>query len=272
MMGTKANLQELRKRVQAVVNSTAGHVSFMIEEEGGSQLQIDADTQKKAASLIKVPILMAAYKQVEAGRLKLSDRFTIDAESRVGGAGVISHLDTETNFTLLDLLTIMVIVSDNTATNKVIDILGMEAVNEFCAKYGLGRTKLERRMMDFKAATAGLENRTCARDIVACLKLLLDRKSDIFTEESRQQMLKILGGQQLLDKLPFSMDLDSVRIANKTGELPGVEHDCGIVFFREKKVLIAVLVDDLVINSAGKRAIQEIGKIVEDYLQGPFSS
>lgn len=271
MMGTDTNIQELRERVRTVVNSTAGHVSFMMEDEGGNQYQIEADTHKKAASLIKIPILMAAFKQVEAGRLKLTDRHLVEAESRVGGAGVISQLDAETIFTLLDLLTLMIIVSDNAATNKVIDMLGMDDVNEFCTKHGLSKTKLERKMMDFKAAGQGLENRTCARDIVKCLKLLLENRNGVFTEENRLQMLKIFDGQQLLDKLPFLMDLDSVRIANKTGELPGVEHDCGIVALGEKKVLVAVLIDDLTDNAVGKKAIQEIGKIVEKYMQGPKS-
>ncbi len=271
MMGTDAKLMKLKERVQAVVDSTAGHVSFVLEDDYGQHLEMDGCTQKKAASLIKIPILLATFKQVEHGRLKLSDRFTINVESRVGGAGVIAQLDSETDFTLWDLLTLMITVSDNTATNKVIDILGMDAVNEFCAKYGLSRTKLERKMMDFKAAAVGFENRTSARDMVACLKLLLNSRSDIFTEESRQQMLVILQGQQLLDKLPFYMNLDSVKVANKTGELPGVEHDCGIVTLGEKKLMVAVLVDDLFTNSMGKRAIQEIGRLVEEYMRGSCS-
>ncbi|WP_339146855.1 serine hydrolase [Sutcliffiella sp. BMC8] len=270
MMGADPSLLEWKERVQAVVDSTAGHVSFMMEDECGRQLQIDADTQKKAASLIKIPILMAAFKQVEAGRLNIYDRYSIDKENRVGGAGVSQFLDGGTSFTLRDLLTLMIVVSDNTATNKVIDIIGLSAVAEFCAEQGLKSTRLERKMMDFKAATAGLENKTSAQDMVACLKLLHteDSKRAVFSDMSRQTMLCILGGQQLLDKLPFYMDLDSLKIANKTGELAGVEHDCGIITFGGKKLTVAVLVDDLLVNYSGKRAIQEIGKLVEEYIKG----
>ncbi|WP_404468467.1 serine hydrolase [Sutcliffiella horikoshii] len=273
MMGTETNLQILKERVQAVVDSTAGHVSFVIEDGSGLRLEKDADLLKKAASLIKIPIMMAAFKQVEAGRLNLSDRYLIDAENIVGGAGVIQFMDGNTSFTLWDLLTLMIVVSDNTATNKVIDIVGWSAVDGFCKKHGLTNTRLERKMMDFKAAAAGLENRTSAQEMVECLKFLHmeDDERTVFSDVSRQMMLHILGGQQLLDKLPFYMDLDAVKIANKTGELPGVEHDCGVVTYKTEKLIVTVLIDDLVDNSIGKRAIQEIGKLVEEYLKGTIS-
>ncbi|MGD6780904.1 serine hydrolase [Sutcliffiella horikoshii] len=268
MMGIETNLQLLKERVQAVIDSTAGHVSFVIDDGNGQRLGKDADVTKKAASLIKIPIMMAAFKQVEAGRLKLSDRYSIDTGNIVSGAGVIQFMESDTCFTLGELLTLMIVVSDNTATNKVIEIVGRNDVERFCREQGLKNTKLERNMMDFKSAAAGLENRTSAHEMVECLKLLYveDAERAVFSNESRQKMLRILGGQQLLDKLPFYMDLESVGIANKTGELPGVEHDCGIVTYKGEKLFVAVLIDDLVDNSIGKRAIQEIGKVVEEYL------
>ncbi|WP_226680042.1 serine hydrolase [Sutcliffiella horikoshii] len=273
MMGTDTKLQILKERVQAVVDATAGNVSFVIEDGSGQRLEKDADITKKAASLIKIPIMMAAFKQIEAGRLNLSDRFSIDPENVAGGAGVIPFMNADTSFALNDLLSLMIIVSDNTATNKVIDILGWDLVNDFCKEQGLTNTKLERKMMDFKASAVGLENKTCAREMGDCLKLLYveDDKKPVFSNKSRQTMLQILGGQQLLDKLPFYMDLDLIKIANKTGELPGVEHDCGIVTYKGEKILVAVLIDDLVDNSIGKRAIQEIGKLVEEYIMGTIS-
>lgn len=272
MMGTKSRLQELKKRVQAVVDSTAGHVSFMLEDKDGIGLKMDADVQKKAASLIKIPILMAAFKQVQTGKLKLTDRFSIDEKSRVAGAGVLQFIDCKTSFSFSDLLTLMIIVSDNTATNKVIEIIGMESVDDFCVGQGLSRTKLERKMMDFRSAEAGFENSTSVHDMVTCLKLLDEDKSVLFTNENKRLMLDILHGQQLLDKLPFYMDLESVKVANKTGELPGVEHDCGIVSLGETNLFIAVMADGLYENSEGKRAIQQIGRIVEDYLRGSCST
>lgn len=272
-MGTEINLQILKERVQTVVNFTSGHISFVIEDGSDLRLEKDADVTKKAASLIKIPIMMAAFKQVEAGRLDLSDRYLIDVGNVVGGAGVIPFMNRDTSFTLWDLLTLMIVVSDNTATNKVIDIVGWNLVEEFCKQHGLPNTRLERKMMDFKAAAIGLENRTSAKDMVKCLKFLQMEHADtgVFTDVSRQNMLRILGGQQLLDKLPFYMDVDSVKIANKTGELPGVEHDCGVVTYKGKSLMVAVLIDDLVENSIGKRAIQEIGKLVEEYLKGTIS-
>ncbi|MGD6872796.1 serine hydrolase [Sutcliffiella horikoshii] len=268
MMGIEATLQLLKERVQAVVDSTAGHVSYVIDDGNGQRLGKDADVTKKAASLIKIPIMMAVFKQVEAGILSLSDRYSIDNRNIVSGAGVIQFMESDTSFTLGELLTLMIIVSDNIATNKVIDIIGWNVVNDFCREQGLTNTKLERVMMDFKAADVGLENRTSALEMIECLKYLHieDAERAVFSDESRQKMLRILGGQQLLDKLPFYMDLELVGIANKTGELPGVEHDCGIVTYKGEKLFVAVLIDDLVDNSIGKRAIQEIGKVVEEYL------
>jgi beta-lactamase class A len=253
-------MMKLQERVQAVVDAAAGHVSFVLEDEAGNRIDIDGAIQKKAASLIKLPIMLEAFREVDEGRLKLGDRFTIGPHDKVGGAGVIQFFDEGISFTLKDLLTLMITVSDNTATNKVIGLVGVEQVNKFCRDQGLAQTYLERKMMDWEAAAAGKENKTSAQDITACLKVIDD--SSVFSRKSRETMRLILSGQRLLDKLPFYMDREKVKVANKTGELPGVEHDCGIIIYGSRKLTVAVLVDDMRDNALGKKAVQNIGRLL----------
>ncbi|CAG9619273.1 serine hydrolase [Sutcliffiella rhizosphaerae] len=256
--------QNLVKRVQNVVNTTPGHVSCIIKEGKETLVEIHPNVRKKAASLIKIPILLTAFYLVDKGKLDLSKRYKINQIRKVGGAGVIQYLDSATELSLLDHLTLMIVVSDNMATNKVIDVLTMESIQQFCHEKELYKTTLLRKMMDNIASKSGLENNTSAIDMMTCMDILQDKRH--FSVKSRMQMLEIIFGQQLQDKLPFYINEEDIKVANKTGELPGVEHDCAVFSFREKNLIVIVMIDGLVDNSAGKRAIQKIGWVVKSYL------
>jgi beta-lactamase class A len=147
------------------------------------------------------------------------------------------------SLTLADLLTLMVIVSDNAATNIIIELLGMDRINAFCTEEGLGGTVLRRRMMDAEAISQGLENTTTALDQAK----LLDAVSEgsLLAEPLRTFALQTLAAQQFTDALP-SLLPDSVQVAHKTGELPGVRHDVGIITAANgRRAVASVLVTGL---------------------------
>ncbi|MCA1058814.1 class A beta-lactamase-related serine hydrolase [Rossellomorea aquimaris] len=256
-------MTDLEQKIRDVVRLSDGRVSIAIELPSHC-IQIGGDRPYSAASLIKIPILLEGFRQSEEGKISLNEQITIPKESRVGGAGVLAALSEEVSLTMEDLFTLMIIVSDNTATNVLVDRLTPEAIQSFCHSLNLKQTKLLRKMLDFDAIKQGFNNYTSALDILSCLKLM-DR-SPIYSQNSREKMLRILHHQQFTNKLPAKMDRESVFVANKTGELPGVEHDCAIMKIGNKTAYIAVLIDGLGKNSSGKDTIAHIGKLIFDFI------
>jgi beta-lactamase class A len=260
------NEKLLEGKILGAIEKCMGRVSVAIDLPSRS-IQINNDSPFSAASLIKVPILLEGFRQAEEGEICLNETVMVPIEDRVGGAGVLSTLSENMSLTVEDLLTLMIIVSDNTATNLMIDRIGAEAINNLCNSLALKHTKLSRKLMDFQSMEQGYDNLTSASDIITCLRIL--DQSPLFSEQSREKMLSILHQQQFDTKLPARMDRERVFIANKTGELPGVEHDCAIVRYEEKTAYIAVLIDGLGENETARDTIAEIGKLLYDYLVKP---
>lgn len=248
------------------IDKSIGRFSVAIDLPSHS-IKINHDTPYSAASLIKVPILLEGFRQAEQGKIDLNEMVMVPKEDRVGGAGVLATLSETISLTVEDLLTLMIIVSDNTATNLIIDRIGSEAINNLCNALALNHTNLSRKLMDFQAIEQGYNNFTSASDIITCLRIM--DQSPLFSEQSREKMLFILHQQQFNTKLPARMDRKRVFIANKPGELPGVEHDCAIVRCEGKTAYIVVLIDGLGENESARDTIAEIGKLLYDYLTNP---
>ena len=120
--------------------------------------------------------------------MDLGQQITVKTENRVGGCGVLSYLNPTLCPTVYDLATLMIIQSDNAATNELIDLLQMETVNNFMKELGLEHTKLQRKMMDSAAAKAGRDNYTSASDMATSLAFLFRAKW--WQPEASEQMLK----------------------------------------------------------------------------------
>jgi beta-lactamase class A len=218
------------------------HVAAWEPDAADRPLLIRADEAVTAASTIKVPILAAALEEVNAGRLELAQPNAIPPQ-RAGGSGVLHALSYLHALTLADLLTLMIIVSDNTATNVVIDLIGMERVNQFCADAGLNGTVLRRKMMDAEAARLGLENTTTAHDQAKLLGAIA--WGNLLPAPLRAFALQALERQQFNDGLP-SLLPDEVIVAHKTGELPGVRHDVGVITGPNgRQAVVAVLLSGI---------------------------
>ncbi len=157
-------LAELLNPPTGVVALAATHV------ESGRTWRHNEHLRLPSASLIKLPILAAFWETVEAGRLDPGERVSVPAEAlRVEGTGVLKALAPGLQPTWSDLATLMITVSDNVATNLIIDRLGMEAIQGWIDKAGLAETRIERRMMDRAAMSAGRGNWTSAADMEAML-------------------------------------------------------------------------------------------------------
>ncbi|SDN30780.1 beta-lactamase class A [Fictibacillus solisalsi] len=256
-------LNELKNRLNGIIDPLTGEFAYYIETEEG---YIGENEEKvfPAASLIKLPILIEAFRQKEAGLLDLSLPVPIKPKDKVGGAGIINHLSPDASLTVLDVLTLMITVSDNTGANVMIEQAGRERINALLTALRCHRTVLKRKLMDFKAIQEGKNNYTSAKDVVLLLKEIHHGK--LMKNESRVMMLDILRNQQFRHKLPGSMDEEVVMIANKTGELQGTEHDAGIFEYKDTTVIAAVLTKNLSNEAEARHKLAAIGTAIQEYL------
>jgi len=243
------------------INSVDEEVSIIIKDLINDLwiLKYNEDRVFPSASLIKIPIMIEALERVEKGELSLDKKIKIKAIDRVDYS-IISEL-TLKEYTLIDLITLMIILSDNTATNVLIDLLGYEKINETVKKLNCNNTILKRKMMDFTAAKEGRENLTSPMDMALFMEKIYNKS--IISPKICDIMIDILTRQKHRDMLPRYI-LDEVKIANKTGELSGINHDIGIFYLENINYLIGIFTtngkDDLV----GKRTIGRISKLVYD--------
>ncbi|WP_051663146.1 serine hydrolase [Alicyclobacillus macrosporangiidus] len=257
---------ELSQRIHGLVSTLRGMCSVAIESKEGN-IYVRADDRVPAASLIKIPILLEGLRQVHAGRVSLEQPIRISDVEVVWGTGIIQLMSRNIRWTFRDLLTLMIIVSDNTATNVIIDMLGMERVNALASDLGCSNTVLARKMMDFQARKEGLDNFTSAREVLVFLKEMVS--GNTLPDSMKDLARQIMAGQQLNHKLPGDIPRDMLacmEIAHKTGELRGIEHDAGIITFGGNRVYAAVLTWDMEENAAGQRLIAAVGRAVFDYM------
>jgi beta-lactamase class A len=254
-------MKALEVKIRDELAGFKGRVGLALEI-GDECFYYNSEEVFPSASVIKVPILLAGLKQAEEGKLNLNQLTAIT--DRAGGSGVLHSLSSLASLTIKDLMTLMITVSDNVATNMIIDLLGMKDINQVIDCLGMVSTKLNRKMMDFEAKERGLDNVSSPSDIIKCLKVM--NGSTFLSEESKEAALTIMGAQQFQDKLPAMMDPERMYIGNKTGGLPHVEHDCAMIRYKGKTAYVAVLTDMLEDVYYAKQTIARIGKHIYDYL------
>ena len=226
----------LRKIAGIIKNAAPCHVYFSdLTQKGG--LYRGNETMP-SASMIKVFILALAYQDIADGTLSRNETFTLTRDNVVGGSGTLQNRAYGTRVPLKELLEKMIIDSDNTATNILIDRLGMDAVNALDRQLGLAATRLERKMMDRKALEEGRDNTTCAADMAFLLESIY--KGTLISPAASGWMLQVLRRQQQGGRLQRFLPED-VPLAHKCGDLDGIENDAGLFLFSGRPYLLVVL-------------------------------
>lgn len=254
-------MHKLETEIQKELEGFKGRLGLAVEI-GGGQLFINSEEVFSSASIIKIPILIEGLRQGECGLINLEQLVRIS--NRAGGSGVLQALSDAASMTVQDLLTLMITVSDNTATNLLIDLLGMDKINACLSNLGLQYTVLNRKMMDLESLERGVDNVTSPLDMLVCLKII--HEGSFLSEKSRKLAMEIMHFQQFHDKLSAQLDLDRVFVASKTGGLPTVEHDCAIMNYRGKTAYVAALSDRLDDTYAAKQVLSRIGRHIYDFL------
>ncbi|MEO4055031.1 serine hydrolase [Solibacillus sp. CAU 1738] len=222
--------------------------------------QLEDDTFS-SASIIKVPILLAVLDHVECHALSLDETIIITPENRVDFSVITEqHLETST---LYELLVWMIITSDNTATNVLIDYIGMDALNAYFRRIGLKQTTLQRKMMDFVRLASGFDNMTTARDMAHLFTRIY--RQDLLTPSFSVLAIDILSRQRVHESLKRYL-VEGVHIAHKTGGLDTVDHDVGIVYNDANDYIIGVFVTEVTNNNDAQQLIGRISKVVYEQL------
>ena len=270
---TPAPLDRLKSSIERITrsaNATWGiHVKCL---ETGEEIAINADQQMDTMSVIKIPLMAEVFEQLKAGKFKLTDKYTLVAEDVRPGTGTLRSMDPGAVMTVKDLITYMIIVSDNTATDVLYRMVGgPEAVTKRLESYGLKVTKApwpaSRWFADLRAASSAEEFHRQAKTPFGLsspreIGLLLERmeKGTLVDAESSKLMLQIMRGQVYRSRIPRF--LSGWRIPHKTGDfLPYIGNDVGVLEAPGRTVVLSVFTANHF--GSGEALEDAIGRVAE---------
>lgn len=195
---------------------------FGVDLATGSSFSVDGDDPFAAASLIKIPIVVALLAAAEHGRIDLDEMVTLCDQDRAAGSGRIQYLPAGSRFSIERLAELMIRASDNSATNMLVDRLGgMTAVNAIFERWDLGHTRIRNPLPDMNGT-----NQTSPRDLVTILDAAIRR--GLLGPESRARLLAWMSRSHVRSMIPASARRGAF-VANKTGDIPGALGDAGYV-------------------------------------------
>lgn len=244
-----------------------GETSVYVSPTDSTEEVVSNSKAQRAASNIKLFILITAYQQVNEGKLNLNDKYTLKDSDKVNGTGEIRNMSSGTEISIQDLLEDMMEDSDNTAANIVIRQLGgMNKVNAQIKKIGAKDTKLERMLMDMDALKDGKDNYTSVADLGMVLKKIYNHQ--MVSTKYDNAMLDILKKNNNHTKLPHDLP-EEATVYNKTGEFDdyGVENDAAIFGNNKASFVIVVMSQDGSRDEQIKKMIS-FGSVMYDGLLG----
>jgi len=254
---------KMQKELTAVINASPSVVGLAVMDLVSNEtFFVNEQHTFTQASAIKIPILMEVFRQVQAGKIALTDQKQVTTANRVGGSGILQQLQDPVSISLRDLCTLMITQSDNTATNIVISTVGMDNVNKTMEELGCTNTKLQRYMMDTAAAAQGRENLSTPAEAVKILSLLYQGKFIIAALSD--QVIAVLKknartGSRIAASLPAQ-----VPIAFKPGALMTVSTEWAIVYLNKRPYAMTVMENGRV-PSDKSETMEKLSKIVYNY-------
>lgn len=229
--------QRLEQQLAEKVAVFPGVAGIALQDlSGGLTLGINADEIFPTASTIKIHVLTQLLQRAEVGEVDLHKRITIDPADHVLGSGVIAYLDGPVELSLRDIATLMMIASDNTATNLCIEQAGIGATNAFLQTMGLQQTLLRRKMMDNIAAVREEENVSTPAELVAMLALLQRGEPSATVAEQVLSIMQKPNGGFINRGVPAT-----VAVANKPGWIDAAMCDAALVYLPRRPYLLAVM-------------------------------
>ena len=265
----------LDQQVQAALAGFAGKVSLYAKNlETGRSFSHNGDAKVKTASTIKLAILAAAFNAVAEGRVNWDDRVTLREEDKVSGAGILPEFTAGDSLTLRALSHLMIVLSDNTATNLMLDHINGDYVNEWAEHFGLLNTRVLRKIggaspthasQEVPFAPYGLGVSTPHEQVTLLEKM---ERGEVVSPEASKEMINILKRQQDRNGIPRHMG--SLDVANKSGALDHLRSDSGIVYTKRARIALSITCDEMpaVDWSTDNPGYLKIAKLAEILVSG----
>jgi len=246
-------------RFQAKIAGFPAHVSIYAKNlETGATYALSADEPVRTASTIKFPIMIECFAEAAEGKLDLAEFIPLREEEKVSGSGILQDLSSGREYRLHDLIMLMITLSDNTATNLVINRISANAVNARMAKLGLEQTRSMRKILgdgnNLKPFPSGISDegakpenkrwgigRSSPHEMVILLEKLYH--GELVNKTASAEMLEILKKQR--DHSGIARDMKDIVIANKSGALDALRSDVGIAFSKQGPIAMAITIDGM---------------------------
>jgi beta-lactamase class A len=277
---SSARTEELADTLGQLAKKHAGKIAIAFKHlPSGEAYYLNADEPMGTASLIKFPVLIETYYQVHEGKIKLTDPVTLRQEDKVPGSGVLtSHFSPGVTFPLSDALSLMIAHSDNTATNLVLDKIGIAATGQRMKALGFPNTSIYAKV--FKRDSSSIDmasskkfglGSTTAREMVGLLELLNSDK--LVDAASCKAMVAVL--KKCEDNAKFPRYLAGIPVAHKTGSLDDARTDAGLIYLKGGTVALCVLTADnkdtrWVVDNGGNVICADVAKAVADYCNAKY--
>lgn len=255
--------QRLTRAIEETVRNFDGVMGVAITDlETGEEVLVNADAIFPTGSSIKIPILIELHRQAANGSLKLTETIGLQERNQVAGSGVLVHFSPgDSQLSLRDLSVLMIALSDNSATNALIDRLGMARINLTLTELGMENMRLQRRMIDPAAMARGDENLSSPREAARLLGMLATGR--VVSPEVSAAVLKTL---RLPKSSPIPKQIPStVPIANKPGGVEGVACDWALVEVPGRPFTIAVMTTFNGESANADEAIARIARQAYEY-------
>jgi beta-lactamase class A len=269
-------------RIQAAIKDFPGNVSLYARNlDTGVSYELRADEAVPTASTIKVPIMVELFAEAEEGKLDWTQKLELTDQDKVSGSGVLTELSAGDALPIRDLMHLMIVVSDNTATNLILNRIGGNAVNARMAQLGLKQTAVMRKIMQTKPEAQTDEGkkpenerwgtgRSCPRDMVALLEKLY--RGELVSKAASAEMMSVLKRQR--DHDGAGRDMNNTVIASKAGALDHLRSDVAIVYSPHGPVAMAITVNNIPevnygADNPGNLLISRLSEILVEELAPP---
>ncbi|MCC7208198.1 MAG: serine hydrolase [Anaerolineae bacterium] len=265
-----ALMADWQSRIQRIIADSGAQIGVAIRHiESGVELMIGADTPVPLASVVKIPVLVEAFNQLGQGRFTLDERWPLAHDDKALGSGILRYLDDGLALTVRDLITLMTIISDNSATDILMARLGLANIDAHMHRLGLTHTHVVRSLNDiftdmlpspdpdqdiyalarwesehgvrrdgFSYSLGDDNNVSTPREMTRLVEMIF--KGDVLDRAACDAMLDILLKQQLNDRIPRFLPAGT-RVAHKTGTFSGVRNDSGVIYASERSHIVLTM-------------------------------
>jgi beta-lactamase class A len=272
----------LDQRIQSAIQGFPGTVSLSAKNlDTGATYELRADAPVPTASTIKLPIMVELFAEAEEGKLDWNQKLELTDQAKVSGSGVLTELSAGDLLPIRDLMHLMIVVSDNTATNLILDRIGGNAVNQRMAQLGLTQTAVMRKIMQTKPESFTEEGkkpgsdrwgtgRSCPRDMVVILEKLY--RGQLVSKAASEEMINVLKRQR--DLQGVGRDIRGIKdgvVASKSGALDHLRSEAAIFYSAHGPVAMAITVNnipavDYGVDNPGNLLISRLSEILVEEL------